>query len=705
MSSGTAIGTIVIMADPDDPNASVALKEVSGSDPADYLSGTYEAAVIMGNVLANDHDDQDTDYTDGPGYPAGSTELTVTGAAAGNLDDLTQAEYDQHLADGDFDGDSGTLDLSDDGVGATVHGQFGDLVIAEDGSYTYTTHDGLPAGDYTESFTYQVSDTDGAVDYGVIEVNATINTLVAHSDLGHGAMVTDTLQPDYQWQSGWGHDINFTNQTDGNPNEWQTLADNMGLKVSATIDGIPTMVGEQGNGIGVDTWILPDSHDIQNAPFYHEALTLEFGEQGKSLPEQLSLHLNDVSTGEDVIFTITDSNDHTYTVHVGAGGNNATYSDGTGTLVLTKANNNQYTITGSHKGLDGTGELLIQSVTISGANWTSFSLNYINATIGGEWVENGTSGELTLSAVTGSLFENVYSTDNAAMTAAIVGSNIGAWGTLQIEANGDWTYTPNADAHSITTSGSTEPTVEQFTYQVTDSHGLTDTATLYVPVHVNATTTDTPTDGGDVVYGNDSGNTIDGLGGNDFLYGGTGDDTILGGTGHDFISGGDGNDTLHGGDGNDYLFGGNGDDTLWGGAGDDVIYAGEGDDTVYVSSGHDTVTLGAGADTIMVDPSYLSAGDGGGAMIVTDFNIGEGDHIDLSGLSGGLVDVTSASDSGDLIVTIADVNPAGDDITITLQGVLPPTHDAVDHQMDLSSPGEDLNQVVQHIINSGGQSS
>ncbi|XXJ20623.1 VCBS domain-containing protein [Desulfovibrio caledoniensis] len=715
LSSPTAaIGTVVVMADPDDPNASVALKEVTGSDPVDHLSGTYEAAVITGNVLANDHDAQDTDYTDGPGFPAGSTELTVTGAAAGDLDDLTQAQYDQHLANGDFTGDSGTFSLSDDGVGVTVHGQFGDLVIAEDGSYTYTTHDGLPVGDYTESFTYQVSDTDGAVDYGVIEVNATINTLVAHADLGHGAMVTDTLEPAYQWQGASGHDINFANQTDGNPNEWQTLADNMGLKVSATIDGLPAWVGEvEGLGIGVNTPLVPDTHEIENGPLYREALTLDFGQDGHALPEQLYLMLNNVSTGEDVIFTITDSNDHTYTVHVGSGGNNATYSDGTGTIVLTKANNNQYYITGSHQGQDGTGELLIKSVTLGGAWHTRFSLNYINATTGGHWVQNGTTGELTLPSVNGSLFGNVYSSDDAAMTAAIVGSGVGAWGTLQIAANGEWTYTPNENAHSITTDGLTEPTVEQFTYQVTDSHGLTDTATLYIPVHVNATVNNgtdgvdviNGTDGNNVIYGHGGDDVIHGQGGNDFLYGGAGDDIINGGAGHDYISGGDGNDTLHGGDGNDYLFGGNGDDVLWGGAGNDVIHAGAGNDTVFISSGHDTVTLGAGEDTIMIDPSYLTSGEGGGSMTVTDFNIGEGDHLDLSALSAGLADVTSAGDSGDLIVTIADVNPAGDDITITLQGVLPPTHDAVDHQVDLSATGEDLNTVIQHIINSGGHSS
>jgi VCBS repeat-containing protein len=677
------------------------------------VSGTFEAAVITGNALANDHDVQDIDYTDGPGYPAGFTELTVTGAAAGNLDNLTRAEYDQHLANGDFNGDSGTFSLAGDGVGATVHGQFGDLVIAEDGSYVYTTHDGLPAGDYAESFTYQVSDTDGAVDYGVIKVEAAIDTLVAHADLGHGALVTDTLQPAYEWQSGGGHDINFTNQTEGNPNEWHALAHDMGLKVSATIDGIPAWVGEMHQGIGVDTPIFPDSPEIENLPLYREALTLDFGQDGHDLPEQLALHLNHVSTGEDVIFTITDSNDHTYTVHAGSGGNNATYTDGTGTIVLTKANNNQYYITGSHAGLDGSGELLIKSVTIGGAWFTKFSLNYISATMGGEWVENGTTGELSLPSVSGSLFGNAYSSDDAAMTAAIVGSGVGAWGTLEIAANGQWTYTPNENVHAITTGGQDQPAVEQFTYQVTDAHGLTDTASLYVPVHVNATAIHgtagadhiAGSDSGDLIYGHGGDDIINGHGGNDFLYGGAGDDVISGGAGHDYISGGDGNDVLHGGAGNDYLFGGNGNDTLWGGAGNDVIHAGAGDDTVFVSSGHDTVTLGAGADTITVDPTYLTSGDGGGSMTVTDFNIGQGDHIDLGGLSAGVVDVSSADNSGDLVLTIADVNPAGDDITITLQGVLPPTHDTVDHQVNISAAGDDLNTVIQHIISSGGHSS
>jgi VCBS repeat-containing protein len=315
---------------------------------------------------------------------------------------------------------------------------------------------------------------------------------------------------------------------------------------------------------------------------------------------------------------------------------------------------------------------------------------------------------------TGNLLDS-YGEEAANLTASIVDSAMGAWGALEVSSTGDWTYTPYDSASIGDTSTLTQPTVETFTYQVTDTvHGGTDTATLYIPVHVDATVSAEGTTGNDVIYGHDGGSTISGLEGNDFLYGGTGDDHLDGGAGHDYISGGAGNDTLLGGAGNDYLFGGagndhieggTGNDTIWGGAGNDTIDAGAGNDTVYISSGHDTVALGTGADTVVVDPTYLTPGDGGGSMTITDFNIGEGDHIDLSSMSSGVANITSDSTSGDLVLTIADVNHAGDGITITLQGVMPASHADVHQSMDLSATGDEVNHLIQHIINTGGHTS
>jgi VCBS repeat-containing protein len=320
-------------------------------------------------------------------------------------------------------------------------------------------------------------------------------------------------------------------------------------------------------------------------------------------------------------------------------------------------------------------------------------------------------------AATGNLLDS-YGPE--ASSAVAVDSAAGAWGTLSIAASGDWTYTPY-DGADINTAGLDHPTVETFTYQVVDSaSGGIETATLYIPVHVDATEVSVGagfhlgTNFSDAIYGSDHGNTILAEGGNDFIYAGGNNDSLFGGSGHDYISGGGGDDIIDGGTGNDYLFGGagndhitggSGNDVIWGGAGDDTIDAGSGNDTVFVSSGHDTVALGTGADTIAVDPTYLTHGDGGGSMTVTDYNITEGDHLDLSHLPAGVVDVTSSSTSGDLVLTFADVNHAGDDITITLQGVLPPSHDAVSHQVDLSATGDDLNHLIQHIINTGAHTS
>ncbi|MGE4422246.1 MAG: calcium-binding protein [Pseudodesulfovibrio sp.] len=330
----------------------------------------------------------------------------------------------------------------------------------------------------------------------------------------------------------------------------------------------------------------------------------------------------------------------------------------------------------------------------------------------GDSATASTSGSVAAAVATGNVLDSYGSEVSAAVA---VDSAAGAWGTLSIAASGEWTYTPY-DSASIDTTGLDHPTVETFTYQVVDSvTGGVETATMYIPVHIDVTEVSIGsgvhigTNSSEAIYGSDYGNAILAGGGNDFVYGGERGDTIYGGSGHDYVSGGGGDDTLYGdsgndilfgGAGNDHIYGGTGNDVIWGGSGNDTIDAGDGNDTVFVSSGHDTVALGTGADAIVVDPTYLTSGEGGGSMTVTDYNITEGDHIDLSNLSSVGVDVTSSNSSGDLVLTFSDVNHAGDSITITLQGVMSASHDAVSQHVDLSATGDDLNNVVQHIINS-----
>ena len=172
-----------------------------------------------------------------------------------------------------------------------------------------------------------------------------------------------------------------------------------------------------------------------------------------------------------------------------------------------------------------------------------------------------------------------------------------------------------------------------------------------MPITVDLSAGDRPTNGDDVILGTDGDDVINagdgrdvicGRGGNDTINAGNGADTILGGDGDDtiqagqgkdvvfaqdgddFVSGGKGKDTLAGGEGNDDLRGNEGTDTIDGGAGNDELRGGQKADTVTGGSGDDTLiggtrpdvmdggsgldsyNGGGGADTCAVDPSGLA---------------------------------------------------------------------------------------------------
>lgn len=96
-------------------------------------------------------------------------------------------------------------------------------------------------------------------------------------------------------------------------------------------------------------------------------------------------------------------------------------------------------------------------------------------------------------------------------------------------------------------------------------------------------------------------------------------------TGH--VSMGAGNDyvTLHGNAHGGLVDGGAGNDTIIGDAGNNILVGG---------LGHDVLTGGAGADTFVWKAGDAGTTDAPATDVVTDFNIAEGDKLDLSGLLG-----------------------------------------------------------------------
>ena len=91
----------------------------------------------------------------------------------------------------------------------------------------------------------------------------------------------------------------------------------------------------------------------------------------------------------------------------------------------------------------------------------------------------------------------------------------------------------------------------------------------------------------------------------------------------ELVGGGDGNDTLNGQGGNDVVYGGAGNDTLSGGSGNDLLLGG---------SGNDTLTGGLGADVFAWRLGDQGSTGTPARDVITDFNPGQGDALDLRDL-------------------------------------------------------------------------
>ncbi|MGF1908581.1 tandem-95 repeat protein [Vibrio kasasachensis] len=87
-------------------------------------------------------------------------------------------------------------------------------------------------------------------------------------------------------------------------------------------------------------------------------------------------------------------------------------------------------------------------------------------------------------------------------------------------------------------------------------------------------------------------------------------------------------DIAYAGGGNDTVYGEAGMDAIDGGSGDDKLYGGEGVDALRGGLGNDILTGGSEADIFDWNNEDLD----GGLDTITDFNISEGDKIDLSNL-------------------------------------------------------------------------
>jgi len=142
---------------------------------------------------------------------------------------------------------------------------------------------------------------------------------------------------------------------------------------------------------------------------------------------------------------------------------------------------------------------------------------------------------------------------------------------------------------------------------------------------------------------------------------------LYGGIGNDSLYGGEYTDTLVGGLGNDAINGDAGDDRIWGSAGDDILNGGAGVDTLFG---------GLGADVFVFEKiSALGNSDK-----IQDFNLSEGDVIDISDLltpiysdplTQAITDFVQITDNGTDSILSVDIDGGADNFVqiATIYGV------------------------------------
>ena len=262
-------------------------------------------------------------------------------------------------------------------------------------------------------------------------------------------------------------------------------------------------------------------------------------------------------------------------------------------------------------------------------------------------------------------------------------------GNVTLNIDGSFVYIPLAGFFGT----------DSFSYTLSDGNGGTDIATVTVNVAdtidiftgTSANETVSGTIGSDVLYGLQGSDYLLAGGGNDILHFSndfdlslfpfldlknsnkiTGELISIGSraTSQDIYQGGNDTDTLQMTDGNEALFldsdfllfpgsdiearivdiehirTGNGDDlvnltsnrfdyttdvTLYGEDGDDILWAGLGNDTLIGGSGANNMAGGSGSDTFVFEAA--TAFDT--ADSITDFNVGEGDVLDIADILSG----------------------------------------------------------------------
>ncbi|HYC98083.1 Ig-like domain-containing protein [Brevundimonas sp.] len=255
----------------------------------------------------------------------------------------------------------------------------------------------------------------------------------------------------------------------------------------------------------------------------------------------------------------------------------------------------------------------------------------------------GETQALTVAAPAGLLSNDFAASGGTISVTAVEGqaANVGQpiagdWGSLTVQADGSYVFTPAAVARTLL-EGQTG--TDTFAYTITDSAGVSSTAILTITVN-----------------GQD-GTVINGSG---VLIGTAFADEITGGAAHDVLIGHAGNDRLAGGAGPaNELYGGVGNDTyVIEVLGDTIVeYAGEGYDTVQTALSSYTLRDQIEALTYTGSGAFVGSGNGSANVITgkagADVLLGLDGNDTLNGWTGAANELHGGAGDDIYVVQVA----------------------------------------------------
>ncbi|MFQ1823383.1 type I secretion C-terminal target domain-containing protein, partial [Aeromonas veronii] len=496
------------------------------------------------------------------------------------------------------------------------------------GAYSYSLSLDV-ADDYTETFHYTISDADGDVKTGVLNLITTDSSDVTVYDNSNEALVYEISVPGDTSTTTLANFQTTTNGSGSGYNPWvydtsgsnTTVIDLAGNTIASAIvnNGDKWIVSTQG-GTGLsylDATVNTSSDELRLVDNNGasaggvEMLTPEFVTSASGTTT-LSFDYDraNVNSNDVVTWSLYKFDGSSWVQQTGTGYSGFLSTDPGSTTSLTTGNleaGTRYRVyfsvldggssSDSRLELDNIRLNVTTTIAIMAAQGNVLTDPNHNPNSSDPW------GAVDALGSEGSVLKiwngSSYSTVTTSQTVA------GLYGTLEIHSDGDYTYTPNSNLSGVGQS-------DVFTYQVMQNDGDQDTAQLTINIGSTAAAAQVP---------------IEGTSGNDVLNGTAGNDVLLGHEGNDTIHGNGGSDHIEGGAGNDNLFGDPGNDVLLGGEGVDVLDGGIGDDTLIGGLGADTLTGGSDSDTF----KWVTGDADGGIDRITDFAKGsDGDILDIS---------------------------------------------------------------------------